>query len=74
LDKNSSVFAFYDQTIYENNSNSTYRKDHPFGFGIGANIGSNIGIFSLVYAMGIENNNSFDARSGKIHFGYIAYF
>jgi len=74
LDKNSSVFAFYDQTIYENNSNSTYRKDHPLGFGIGANIGSNIGIFSLVYAMGIENNSSFDARSGKIHFGYIAYF
>jgi hemolysin activation/secretion protein len=74
LDKNSAVFAFFDQTIYENNSNSNYRKDLPFGFGVGANIGSKVGIFSLVYALGSENNNPLDVRSGKIHFGYIAYF
>lgn len=74
LDKNSAVFAFFDQTIYENNSNSSYKKDLPFGFGVGANIGSKVGIFSLVYALGSENHNPLDVRSGKIHFGYIAYF
>ncbi len=74
LDQNSAVFVFFDQSIYENTSNNSYRKDSPFGFGIGANISSTVGIFSIAYAMGIEKNNPFDARSGKIHFGYIAYF
>lgn len=74
LDQNSAVFMFFDQSIYENTSNNSYQKDSPFGFGIGANIGSTVGIFSIAYAMGIEKNNPFDARSGKIHFGYIAYF
>ena len=74
LDRNSAVFAFFDQSIYENRSNNNYQKDAPLGFGVGANIGSPIGIFSLAYAIGIEKNNPFDARSGKIHFGYIAYF
>ncbi|MFM7595810.1 MAG: hypothetical protein ACKO4Y_06505 [Flavobacteriales bacterium] len=74
LDRNSAVFAFFDQSIYENRSNNNYQKDAPMGFGVGANIGSTIGVFSLAYAIGIEKNNPFDARSGKIHFGYIAYF
>lgn len=74
LDRNSAVFAFFDQSIYENRSNNSYRKDAPMGFGVGANIGSTVGIFSLAYALGLEKNNPFDARSGKIHFGYIAYF
>jgi hemolysin activation/secretion protein len=74
LDQNSAVFAFFDQSIYENRSNNNYQKDAPMGFGVGANIGSTVGIFSLAYALGLEKNNPFDARSGKIHFGYIAYF
>jgi hypothetical protein len=74
LDRNSAVFAFFDQSIYENRSNNSYQKDTPMGFGVGANIGSTVGIFSLAYALGLEKNNPFDARSGKIHFGYIAYF
>jgi outer membrane protein assembly factor BamA len=74
LDQNSAVFAFFDQSIYENRSNNNYQKDAPMGFGVGANIGSTVGIFSLAYALGLERNNPFDARSGKIHFGYIAYF
>jgi len=74
LDRNSAVFAFYDQTVFENTSGSNYKNDRPFGFGVGANIGSKAGIFSLVYGLGIEQKNPLDFRSGKIHFGYIAYF
>jgi outer membrane protein assembly factor BamA len=74
LDRNSAVFAFFDQSFYENRSNNSYQKDAPMGFGVGANIGSTVGIFYLAYALGLEKNNPFDARSGKIHFGYIAYF
>lgn len=74
LDKNSAVFAFYDQSYYENASSFKYSKDTPYGFGLGTNIGSKAGIFSLVYGLGIEQKNPLDFRSGKIHFGYIAYF
>jgi hemolysin activation/secretion protein len=73
LDKNSNVFAFYDQGIYENNS-LTYRKDKPFGFGAGLSFGTNLGIFSISLAIGKQLENPILLRNSKVHFGYIAYF
>jgi outer membrane protein assembly factor BamA len=73
LDKNSNVFAFYDQAFYENNS-STYRKDHPFGFGAGLSFGTNLGIFSISLAVGKQLENPILLRNSRVHFGYIAYF
>lgn len=73
LDRNSHVFAFYDQTWYENNA-STYFNDTPYGFGVGFSFGTNLGIFSLSYALGKQFNNPILLNNGKIHFGYIAYF
>ncbi len=73
LDKNSAIFAFYDQGIYENNSVS-YKKDKPFGFGGGLSFGTNLGIFSISLALGKQFDNQVLLRNSKIHFGYIAYF
>ena len=73
LDKNSNVFVFYDQGIYEDNSLS-YKIDNPFGVGAGISFGSRIGIFSISYALGKQENNPLEFRNGKIHFGYITYF
>ncbi len=73
LDKNSNVFVFYDQGIYEDNTLS-YKIDNPFGVGAGISFGSRIGIFSISYALGKQENNPFEFRNGKIHFGYITYF
>lgn len=73
LDKNSNIFAFYDQGFYENNS-SKYLRDYPFGFGAGFSFGTNLGIFSISYALGKQLNNPVLLSNGKIHFGYIAYF
>lgn len=73
LDQNSHIFAFYDQAFYENTS-STYINDHPFGFGTGFSFGTNIGIFSISYALGKQFDNPILMRNGKVHFGYIAYF
>lgn len=73
LDQNSHIFVFYDQALYENNAIS-YVKDHPFGFGTGFSFGTNIGIFSISYALGQQLNNPIQMRNGKVHFGYIAYF
>ncbi len=73
LDRNSNVFLFYDQGIYENSA-TVYYSDYPLGFGGGISFGSKIGIFSITYALGKEFSNPIDFRSSKIHFGYTAYF
>jgi len=73
LDKNANVFLFYDQTWYEDNS-STYLKDKPFGFGTGFSFSTDLGLFSLSYALGKQFDNPIRIAEGKIHFGYIAYF
>ena len=73
LDQNSYLFAFFDQSWYERNV-SSYLHDAPFGFGAGISFGTNIGIFSLTYALGRQQNNPIQFRDSKIHFGYVAYF
>jgi hypothetical protein len=73
VDQNSNAFLFYDQAFYENNA-LAYSKDHPFGVGAGFSFGTKLGIFTISYALGKQLNNAFDFRSGKIHFGYTAYF
>lgn len=73
LDKNSHLFAFFDQSIYENTT-AKYYQDDPFGFGAGFSFGSKLGIFSISYALGKQYENPIQLRDGKVHFGYIAYF
>ena len=73
LDKNSFLFAFYDQGWYENKA-SDFVTDTPFGFGAGFAFGTAIGNFSVSYALGSQFDNPILVRDGKVHFGYIAYF
>lgn len=70
----SSLFAFYDQSyIYYNLEDSQYN-DTPFGIGLGMNIESGNGLFTLVYALGQTREQPLDFRFSKIHFGYITAF
>ncbi len=46
----------------------------PWGLGIGGNIETGSGVLTLMYALGKQQNNSFDFRTGKIHFGINSYF
>lgn len=73
LDRNSHLFAFFDQSFYENNSVGYY-KDSPYGFGAGLSFGTRVGTFSISYALGSQFKNAIQFRDGKIHFGYIAFF
>ncbi|MNV47097.1 hypothetical protein D3C71_1389530 [compost metagenome] len=73
LDQNSYLFVFYDQSWYERNLQS-YVHDAPKGFGAGLCFGTNIGIFSLTYALGQQFSNPILFRDSKVHFGYVAYF
>lgn len=73
LDRNSNLFIFYDQGIYEKNAVS-YLQDQPFGFGGGISFGTKIGSFVITYALGKQFSNPILLKDGKIHFGYIAFF
>jgi outer membrane protein assembly factor BamA len=73
LERNSALFAFFDQAFYENSS-ANHLTDMPFGFGGGFSFGTNLGIFSISYGLGKQLNNPILVRNGKVHFGYIAYF
>lgn len=73
VDKNSHAFLFFDQGLFEDVSGG-YSNDQPFGFGAGFSFGTNLGIFSISYALGKQQNNPILLSNGKIHFGYIAYF
>ena len=73
VDKDSHAFLFYDQSIYENNSDGYY-KDTPFGVGAGFSFGTNIGIFSISYGIGKQFDNPMLLRNGKVHFGYVSFF
>jgi outer membrane protein assembly factor BamA len=74
LDRNSNIFAFFNAAYYEKNLSNEYFNDWPYGFGLGINFATKIGTFSLVYAIGTQQNNPILIRNSKVHFGYIAYF
>lgn len=74
LDKNSNLFAFYDQAWYENKAGKTFTTDTPAGVGMGFTFGTNLGNFSISYAIGKQQGNPVLLREGKVHFGYISYF
>ena len=73
LDQNSFVFVFLDQAWYENKA-AKFKTDSPFGFGGGFAFGTNIGNFSVSYALGKQLSNKISFQDGKVHFGYISYF
>lgn len=74
LDKNSTLFGFYNQAWYEDNSVLKYQKDSPLGFGLGLSFGTKLGIFSVTYALGKQLSNSIQLNQGKIHIGFVSYF
>lgn len=72
--RNSNLLLFAEGAWYENNSNRQYFSDRPVSVGAGINFDTKAGIFSMYYALGNQQNNGFDVRNGKIHFGLTALF
>ena len=73
LDQNSFLFLFFDQSWYENKL-AISRRDTPYGFGGGLTFGTQIGMFSISYALGKQLTNPLLISNGNIHFGYTSYF
>lgn len=74
LDSKTFLHLFFDQAIANNPIATNTKITSPFGFGLGLNIASKTGIFSVSYALGKTNNDPINYSNGKIHFGVINYF
>ena len=66
----SNIMVFLDQAWFKDFSGS----DNPTGIGIGSTLQTGAGLLQLAYAVGRTNQNPFDFRKSKFHFGYIARF
>lgn len=74
LQKNAYMSVFYDFAYARTKFESKVDNNFPFGFGVGINFESKIGIFGLSYALGQQKHQPISFRNSKIHFGYVALF
>lgn len=66
--------VFTDVAWSETNTINEYSSNLFTGIGTGININTSGGIFSFFLALGKDQNNPFDLRTTKVHFGYISRF
>jgi|GEM_PF-102530 len=74
IEKKSFLFAFYDQAFTQQSFINSRKNDTPLGLGAGINFETKLGFMSLTYALGKQQNNPLNLRTGKIHFGLISNF
>ncbi len=73
FEMNSAIYGFFDYCNYEQKLKTTIN-DSPYGFGVGVDFETKIGIFTLIYALGSQKDNAIMLNSAKIHFGYLNRF
>ncbi len=74
FNQNSNFFYFIDIGFYDRNDNEGYISDQPLGTGVGLNLETKVGIFSISYAIGKAIDSPFSFRSGVVHFGMVSGF
>ncbi len=72
-EQNSNVFAFFNIAGFRDNTN-VKNNLFPYGFGIGTNLSTKAGIFSITYALGNLPGNILQFSNSKIHIGYVNRF
>ncbi|MEQ8925649.1 MAG: ShlB/FhaC/HecB family hemolysin secretion/activation protein [Fulvivirga sp.] len=71
---NSYLFLFYDQGVLDYELTGEQYNDSPLGIGGGIALKLKGGLLNLAYGLGKSNDQDFDTRLSKFHFGYIARF
>lgn len=74
LDRNSWLGVFWNGAYILNPTHEQSKTDYPMGAGAGISFETKAGIFSLYYALGRQQGNPLDFKSGKIHFGFANLF
>ncbi|MFQ3676041.1 MAG: ShlB/FhaC/HecB family hemolysin secretion/activation protein [Endomicrobiia bacterium] len=74
FDNSSAIFIFTDYGITQKRFTIENSTNYLFGTGIGIELQTNAGLFSIVFANGTQNNQAFNFSTSKIHFGYKSVF
>jgi outer membrane protein assembly factor BamA len=74
FEQNSFLFLFGNAAWYELDTQKSYIKDNPYGFGAGVSFQTKAGIFSISYALGKKFDNPLLLRAAKVHFGIVSVF
>lgn len=74
FERESALFVFYDLAYFEKRYTLNDSFNYAMGFGAGLDLKTNAGIFTIVFAVGKQNQNPFQFNSSKIHFGYTSSF
>jgi hemolysin activation/secretion protein len=74
FEEQSNLFLFFDGAWWEKKIPAGNNKDTPLGFGIGMNLQTRAGIFTLSWALGRQYGNPVNIGTAKIHIGYIQRF
>jgi outer membrane translocation and assembly module TamA len=70
FEERSALFAFYDAAYFEKRNTLSEYYNFAMGVGAGLDLNTAAGIFSLVFAAGKQNDDTFLFNNIKIHFGY----
>lgn len=70
----SAVYVLADAMYFGKRFTVSDSANYALGIGVGVDLGTSAGIFSLIYAIGKQNDSRFNLSSSKIHFGYKSYF
>lgn len=70
----SRLFAFYDFGYFEQRFTPEFSSNYVMGVGIGLDLKTAAGIFSVATAIGKQDENPFLIKAYKIHLGYKTYF
>lgn len=74
FETNSHVKLFADHSFIETKHAKDHSKSKALGIGVGMNLHTNAGIFTISYALGKRDNEILKLNNAKIHFGYINSF
>lgn len=73
-DENSNLQVFANAAYYQKRLRRSQHEDFPVGFGAGYNYLTKLGMFSIIFAVGRQQNNPIDFNAAKIHVGYLNRF
>lgn len=74
LDTRSNIFGFIDVALVQKSIMEKKETSHFLGTGLGLNVMTRTGLFTLAYALGKAEQQAFGVKTSKIHIGFSTMF
>ncbi|MEY4113583.1 MAG: hypothetical protein RLZ76_276 [Bacteroidota bacterium] len=74
LDRSSNIFGFIDMALVQKSIMEKKEPNKYVGAGLGLNVMTKTGLFTLAYALGKAEQQAFGVKTSKIHIGFSTMF